>query len=246
MSHAFPRTVYAMGAGLLLLLSTIAPTPSRAGEAAGLPDIGVDRARLDPRVTNPYAAFNTLKRAVYAGKERDSETGRSSRIRMEVTVRDTVEMLAGVGATVVDVVQYADDELVERARDYYAQGEPGDVLCIGGRVDDYEGGTIVGHEGEWVAGEGASRAGLFMPAAPKVGDVFEQERAPGIVQSRSKVIATARTVKVPAGTFKDCIETEHYDPIEKVTQRKWYCQGVGLVKESSTDRTIELTLRESR
>lgn len=236
-----------MAAVLLVLAISVSPVPrSRAEAPDALPDIGVVRAGLSAAVTNPFVALHTLRRAVYAGKERDPETGKGSRVRVEVRTRDTTSTLAGVPVTVVDVTHHSDDEVVERTREHYAQTESGDVHFIGEHVDDYEGGKLVGHDGQWVAGEQGSRAGLFMPAAPKVGDVFEQERAPGIVQNRSKVVAVGRTVKVPAGTFTDCIETEHYDPVEKVRTRKWYCRDVGLVKESNAERTVELTLRESR
>jgi hypothetical protein len=70
-----------------------------------------------------------------------------------------------------------------------------------------------------------------MPASPKPGDVFEQERAPGVAEDRSKVVAAVSKATVAAGTFEDCIEVEDFDPIGKTKQRKIYCRGVGLVKE---------------
>jgi len=238
-----PRT---LSAAALMLLAFVITSPSAGQDTTPGPDIGVDRAALSPVVSNPHVALSTLKRAVYTGKERDADTGKASRIRIEITVRDTAETVAGVKVTVVDVTQFADDEAVEKARDFYAQHSSGAVHYLGSLVDDYDGGKVIGHDGQWVAGEGSSKAGLLMPAAPKVGDPFEQQRAPGIAQSRSKVLSTARTVKVPAGTFKDCVEVECYDPIEKATQRKWYCPGVGLVRESSVERTVELTERVAR
>ena len=228
---------------VLALMATFLASPSTAEHA---PDIGVDRTALSPAVSNPYVAFSTLKRAVYTGKERDPDTGKAFKVRMELSVRDTAETLAGVSATVVDVTHHADDELVERARDFYAQDNIGAVHYIGELVDDYEDGKVVGHDGQWVAGEKGSQVGIFMLATVSVGDVFEQERVPGISQNRVKVLSTTRTVKVPAGTFKDCIEIEEYDVIEKVTARKWYCPGAGLVKETSTERTIELIERVAR
>ena len=114
-------------------------------------------------------------------------------------------------------------------------------------MNDYDGGQLIGHGGQWVAGENGARAGVFMPGEPKVGDVFEQERAPGVAEDRSTVIGVGRTVKVRAGTFTDCIETEDYDPIGKITQRKFYCKGVGLVREvtgkTRSSELIELVRR---
>jgi hypothetical protein len=232
-------------AALMCLVSFVNSTPSGAGTPPA-PDIGVDRAALSPAVSNPYIAFHTLKRAVYVGKERDPETGKAFKVRMEVSPREAPEMLAGINATVVDVTHWADDEVVEKSRDYYAQHTTGVVHYLAEQVDDYDGGKIVGHDGQWTVGEKGSKVGIFMPAAVKVGDVFEQERVPGISQNRAKVLSTTRVVKVPAGTFKDCIEIEEYDVIEKATARKWYCPGAGLVKEASVERTIEMTERLAR
>ena len=80
-----------------------------------------------------------------------------------------------------------------------------------------------------------------------MGDVFEQERAPGVAQDRSKVLTGGLTVTVPAGTFKNCIETEDFDPIGKTTMRKVYCPGVGLVREVYGEgQSIELIELETR
>lgn len=228
-------------------VSGTSSTPPAAKADSGLgSSLGVDAAELSSVVTHPLLMYSTLKRAVFVGKERDGDTGQSFKVRFELTARDTTEMIAGVQATVIDATDFADGEVVERARGFYAQHRSGAVYCIAEHIDDYEDGKMVGHEGQWVAGENGSQAGILMPAAPRPGDVFEPERAPGIAQERAKVISTSRTIKVPAGTFKDCIEAEVYDPIDKIAVRRWYCPGAGLVKESSVERVIELASRENR
>ena len=225
---------------------TGAPPPSVSVDSGSGTGIGVDAAALTSVVSHPLLMFSTLKRAIYVGKERDGDTGQAFKVRLELTARDTAETIAGIKVTVIDATDFADDEVVERARNFYAQHQSGDVYYIAEHIDDYEGGKMVGHEGQWVAGENGTQAGLLMPATPKPGDVFETERAPGIALERTKVVSTSRTVKVPAGTFKDCIETEVYDPIGKATVRRWYCPGVGLVKEAGVERVIELASREAR
>jgi len=220
--------------------------PMPTADTGSSPGLGVDPADLSSVVTHPLLMYGTLKRAVYVGKERDGDTGQSFKVRLELTARDTVETIAGVRVTAIDATDFADDQVVERARSFYAQHRSGAVYCVAEQIDDYEGGKIVGHEGQWMAGENGIQAGLLMPAAPKPGDVFEPERAPGISEERARVIATSRTIKVAAGTFKDCIEAEVYNPIDKATVRRWYCPGAGLVKESSVERVIELASRENR
>ena len=245
MAHFVLQTCAALGSGVLLLLGGGHDSGSAPAAASAKVDIGVDAARLSPVVDNPYVNFAAIQRAVYEGEE--IEDGETVKVRIEAIVRDTPATIAGVQVTVVQVSDFDNGELVEKTEDYYAQHESGVVYYLGERVDDYEDGKIIGHGGQWIAGEGGGQVGLFMPVAPKVGDVFEQERTPGVAMDRSTVIATGTTVTVPAGTFTDCMEVEDFDPIGKTTQRKVYCRGVGLVREilgeGSTIDLIELETR---
>jgi hypothetical protein len=229
-----------------LLAATVdADKPGPEGKAQA--DLGVEVSELSPVIANPYVAFASMKRAVFEGEELDTETGEAVEIRVEVTVRDVHATVAGVEVTVVEVSDFEDGELVEKTEDYYAQHRSGSVYYIGEKVDDYDDGEIVSHGGQWRAGEDGARAGMFMPAAPKVGDVFETERAPGVAEDRSKVVAAGTTVTVPAGTYKDCIETEDFDPIGKTSQRKCYCRGVGLVQEIFGEgKSLQLVELEAR
>ncbi len=207
-----------------------APARSTADSGARA-DLGIDAAGLSPVITNPYMALASVKRAVYEGLEPDSETHGATKVRIEAVVLDSAETVAGIKVTVVEVSDIDEGKLAEKTRDYYAQDRSGIVYYVGEQVDDYEDGKVVGHKGQWLAGVNGARAGLFMPAVPKVGDAFDQERAPGVAEDRTTVVATGVTVTVPAGTFKNCIETEDFDPIGKTRQRKVYCRGVGLVRE---------------
>ena len=177
---------------------------------------------------------------VFEGEEQDSETGEIIEFRVESTVLAETDIVAGVEVTVVEVKDFEDGELVELTLDYYAQRDDGTVYYLGERVDEFEDGELVGHEGQWLAGEGDNLPGIFMPASPKVGGEFEQERASGVAEDQSKVIAVDQTVNTPAGTFTACIKTEDFDPIGDVTEFKYYCPDVGLVREESADGQIDL------
>ena len=194
-------------------------------------EIGVDASALAPTVDHPHVAFAAVRRAVYEGEEVDPDTGEAVKLRVESTVRPETKTVAGVDVTVVEVLDYEDGELVEKTEDYYAQHRNGDVYYLGERVDEYEDGEVVSHGGQWLASDDGNRAGLFMPASPAVGDVFEQEQVRGVAEDRSTVVAVGASVTVPAGTFDDCIETEDFDPIDDVTEHKFSCSGVGLVQE---------------
>ena len=239
------RVLRILALGAVVLVAG-AGSSSSASTTAATPDLGVDVTTLTHVIDHPYVPFAKLKRAVYEGKERDLETGQMVKKRTEVVVRDTAETWAGISVTVVETRDYDNGELVEKTLDFYAQDAAGVVYYLGERVDDIEDGKVVSHEGEWFAGEKGARAGVFMPATLQVGVVFEQERAPGVAEDRSKVVAVGKTVKVRTGSYRDCIETEDHDPIGKTTMRKVYAKGVGLLRETSAELSIELVTLEVR
>lgn len=187
---------------------------------------------LSATIDHPFVAFSSTSGAVFAGEEVDPDTGDPTPIRVESTVRHQTTTVAGVEVTVVEVSDFEDGQLVEQTEDYYAQDRTGAVYYMGERVDDYENGEVVGHHGQWLAGRDGNPAGVFMPATVEVGAEFAQEQVPGVAEDRSTVVATGVTVTVPAGTFDDCIETEDYDPLDDVTEHKFYCRDVGLVRET--------------
>jgi hypothetical protein len=197
-------------------------------------------AQFSAIVDHPLVPLSSIRLTVFEGVERDPDTGERIELRIESRVLDQTRQLAGVEVAVVQVKDFEDGELVERTLDYYAQHEDGSVWYFGEHVDDIEEGKVVGHMGQWIAGQNGAKPGIFMPAEPEVGDKFEQERAPGIAEDRSEVVAAGLEVTTPAGTFSDCIKTEDFAPLDKVTEFKYYCPGVGLVREEPPDGRIDL------
>ena len=247
------RVWASLAAGMLLLALTASACggeqpapPAAAPPAAELPAATsaatpeFDPADLLATVDHPLVPLSSIRLTVFEGSERDPETGEEIEARVESRVLQKSELVAGVHVTVVDVKEYEDGELVEHTLDYYAQHPDGSVLYIGERVDDYEDGKIVGHGGEWLAGQAGATPGLFMPAEPTLGQTFEQERAPGVAEDRSTVVAAGLDVTTPAGTFADCIKTEDFAPLDNSSGFKYYCPGVGLVREESSAGGIDL------
>lgn len=210
------------------------------GDVEPSPTPSIDPADFRPTVDNPFFPLDSLGPKVFEGEERDPDTGEVIETRVESTVLPDTAVVAGVEVTVVEEKEFGDGELIEVTLDYYAQHRDGTVYYLGERVDDYEDGQVVGHEGQWLAGEGGNLPGVFMPADPVLGLEFEQERAPGLAEDRSKVVAVDLTVTTVAGTFMGCIKTEDFDPIGDETEFKYYCTGVGLVKEESPDGELAL------
>lgn len=194
----------------------------------------LDPADFSATVDNPLFPLRSTDTFVYEGEEDGAV------IRVESTVQAERDTIAGFEVTVVKVREYEDGELVEETLDYYAQHTDGTVYYFGEDVDDYENGELVGHHGAWTHGENGAEAGEFMPADPQVGQEFEQEKAPGVAEDRSKIVALDLTVETAAGSFEGCVRTEDYAPLDDVTEFKLYCPDVGLVREEFESGSLDL------
>jgi hypothetical protein len=238
----FTSAVYAQTPRAQLPPGVVLP-PKNAGQRGGPVGPGGNPSGSRPRkrgkkytakVDHPLVPLTTVRHTVFTGFEGDTRTRVVSRV-LKKTRR-----VAGVRVAIVDVREFEDGELVEHTRDYYAQDRKGRVWYFGETVDDIENGKVVGHEGQWFAGKNGAKPGLFMPAKPKVGKVFEQERAPGVAEDRSKVVAVGLDVATAAGQFDGCIKTRDFAPLDKRTEFKFYCAGVGLVREKPADGRLDL------
>jgi hypothetical protein len=205
----------------------------------------VDLSGLSPDVTNPFFPLASLRSTVLEGEEVDPETGETIQTRVELTVLPETTTVAGVEVTVAEVKEYEDGELVEATLDYYAQDAEGTVYYLGERVDMYEGNTVISHQGTWLAGEGSNQPGVYMPAHPEAGQVFEQERAPGVAEDRSTVLAVEQSIVTPAGELSGCLHVEDLAPIEGGTGEKYYCPGVGIAREVFEGGSLDLIAFES-
>ena len=209
-----------------------------SGSEEVCPEPNLDIAVCDPEagpfsliIDNEFFPLVVGTQLVLEGEE-DGET-----IRVEITVLDETEEVAGVTTRVVEEREYEDGELVEVSRNFFAQAPDGTVCYFGEDVDDYEDGEVVSHEGEWRAGEDGNLPGIIMPANPEIGMVFQQEDAPDVAEDQAEVIDLGETIDVPAGTFDDTLTMEDCDPLEDgSTDEKVYVRGIGL----AIDEAVEL------
>ncbi len=140
---------------------------------------------------------------------------------LEVRVEDGRETVAGVSCVVVHTsATDAEGRVVRQGEAYYAQDTRGNVWLFG------EGG-----ERSWRAGEDGAEAGLAMPATPRVGDGFLEERAPGIAEDRASVLSVDDESTVPAGTFSGTVAIETTAGVGDLhVVRSWYAEGAGPVE----------------
>jgi hypothetical protein len=203
-------------------------------------------ADLSAEVDHPFVPLTSVPSKTFTGEEIDSETGKKIALRIEETVLTQSEQVSGVQVTIVKVDDYYDGELGKTTEDYFAQAPDGTVYYLGERVDEFQDGQVVGHEGAWLAEPNGNPPGLFMPPAPTVGQTFNQEQIPGVAEAQSKVVAVDQTVTSASGTFTGCIQTEDRELLEEVVEQKYYCPGVGLVREEFPGGHIDLVEFETK
>jgi len=144
-----------------------------------------------------------------------------------LTVLNETKRIDGVETRVVEDREEKNGALVELTRDYYAiDSVTNDVFYFGEDVDVYKNGKVVSHEGAWLSGVKGAKFGLMMPAAPKSGQKFYQEHAPGAGMDHAEIVALDEKVTTPAGTFDHCVHV-----VEDGKDHKWYARGPGLVKD---------------
>jgi hypothetical protein len=161
-------------------------------------------------------------------------------VRLEITVLDDSETVAGVTTRVLEERETEDGELVEVSRNFFTQAPDGSVCYFGEDVDIYEAGAVVSHAGAWRAGVNGALPGILMPASPAAGMAFRQEIAPGVAEDRAVIEAAGETVTVPAGTFSSTIRFLETTPLEPgSTSVKVFARDVGLI----VDDAVRLTSR---
>lgn len=194
--------------------------------ALGAPMAAAARS-FGPHVTNPWYPLAPGTTFVYTGVE----GGRPAHDVVTVTRRTRV--VGGVRCVVVHDRLHRDGRLAERTSDFFAQDGRGNVWYFGEKTAELDArGRVTSREGSWLAGVDGARAGLFMPARPRVGERHLQENAPGIAEDRFQVVSLDARVTVPYGTFDDVLRTREWTPLEPgVRDAKLYARGVGQIEE---------------
>lgn len=219
-------SVRASMALLMALLAVVLAIPGSA-LAAG--------PRFDPHnfsghvIDNPWFPLKPGTTLVYKGVK-DGEHGTDI---VHVTRRTRV--VDGVLATVVEDTTTLAGRLSEHTLDYYAQDNAGNVWYVGERTAEYDRrGNVVSREGSWLAGVDGAKAGIFMPAHPRVGDSYRQEYYPGHAEDHFRIVSLDATVTTPYATFHHAMRTREWTPLEPdVRDAKFYVRGIGEVLEKA-------------
>ena len=182
------------------------------------------RAGFSLTINNPFFPMPVGARWVLVGNDEGDS------VNLTVTILPDTMMVAGVATRVLEERESENGTLIEISRNFFVQAATGDICYFGEDVDIYSGGVIVSHDGAWRAGVGGARPGVFMPAAPAVGQMFRQEVAPGVAEDRIEITAVGASVTVPLGTYTNTVNFLESTPLEPGARSyKSVASGVGMI-----------------
>jgi hypothetical protein len=210
------------------------------GATAGTEAPAPDAPKFTTRIDNPYWPMAPGTRWTY---REDGENGRTQRVTVTVTHR-TKTVASGVRARVVHDVVTRGGKLIENTWDWYAQDRAGNVWYLGEDTTEYEKGNAATREGSWEAGVDGARAGIIMPAHPRVGMRYRQEYYAGKAEDRAAVVKLDGRATVPAGRYTGVLVTRDWNPLKPgAFEHKYYARGVGPVLSVSRGGSREELVR---
>jgi hypothetical protein len=171
-------------------------------------------------VTNPWFPLEPGTRWVYTGVK-DGKRSRDVVIATHAT-----KTIAGVPCVAVHDLLYLRGRLEERTTDWYSQDSKGNVWYFGENTAELDRhGQVTSTEGTWQTGVHGAKAGIFMPANPRVGQTGRQEFLKGHAEDHFKVVAIFGN---------KMLLTQEWTPLEPgVLDHKFYVRGVGTVLEQT-------------
>jgi len=215
---------------------------------------------VDPRdiggsvVPNPWFPLVAGNHWVYEGTSVDEDDGEEVTETITVTVTDKVKMIQGILCVVVQDTAEEDEEIVESTDDWFAQDVDGNVWYCGEISqnfeffdgDEPEEAELVDIDGSWKSGREDARAGMLLPFAPVVGQVFRQELLITDAEDAVEILSLEGTESTPAAACNStCLVTKDFTPLEPdVEENKYYLSGVGLIVETDLESGERVELIE--
>jgi hypothetical protein len=212
---------------------------------AGAPPGGA-KQRFTAKVDNPWFPLEPGTTYVYRG------TKDAQRMRDVMTVTHRTRTIAGAPCVAVRDLSYLGGRLEERTTDWYTQDARGNVWYFGEDTAELDrNGRVKDRSGTWLAGRHGAKAGIYMPAHPRVGQSGRQEYYKGEAEDHFRVVSLHARVDVPYTSSRKALLTEEWTPLEPgVLDHKYYVRGVGTVREQSVKGPVErmelLSVKRSR
>jgi hypothetical protein len=222
---------------------------SACGNTAASPEDTAEFKEFDPKnfensteINNKWMPMQPGTRWVYEGTAVDEEGNKFER-RIEFTVTNLTKEIADVRTVVAWIVDYNNDEVIEKEIAFYAQDKDGNVWYLGEHPEEFQDGQFVDAP-TWIAGLEEARAGIKMMADPKLGmPNYYQGWGPAVEWSDyGRIEKTGSETCVPLDCYKDVMVIAESSLGEAgAAQFKYYVSGLGEVRVNwgGTDATQE-------
>ena len=152
-----------------------------------------------------------------------------------MTVTRRTEVIDGAPCVVIDDRLYLRGRLGKRTTDWYTQDRLGNVWYFGESTAELDrNGHVTSTAGSWRAGVRGARAGIYMPAHPRIGQSMRQEYFKGQAEDHFQVLSLDASVKVAYVSSRHALLTKEWTPLEPgVLDHKLYVRGIGMALEQS-------------
>lgn len=202
-----------------------------------------DNFRVDPQnfikgVTNPYFTLVPGRKFRLAGR-----TPEGIDVIKELLASDRTEDILGVNTQAIWEREFRDGALVSDTKKWYAEDKEGNVWLFGQDEIEIFGGFAKGSGDSWKAGIDGARAGIVIPANPKVGDALHTEYS-GYSDQKAHVVSVSESINIPQGAFSNCLKIRDYQDEKGKPEDSFYCKDVGNLSLESIPGTfgkIQLT-----
>ena len=181
-------------------------------------------------IDNPWLPMVPGTRMVFEGVT--FEDGETIPHKLVFTVTDLVKVIDGIPSVVLWDVDYSDGDLVETELAFFAQDDDGNVWRMGEYPEEWEEGELIDAPA-WIAGVEDARAGIAMPANPRLGVVsYSQGWGPAVgFTDRAFVWEEGIETCVVTGCYSDVLVTNEFNDDEpQFNQLKYYARGIGNVR----------------
>ncbi len=181
-------------------------------------------------IDNPWLPMQPGMRMVFEGVTK--EDGEVIPHQLIFVTTDLVKVIDGIPSLVRWDIDYSDGELVETEIAFYAQDDEGTVWRMGEYPEEWEEGEFL-LAPAWIAGAEGARAGIAMPANPRVGaSSFSQGWGPAVeFNDRAFIWEKATSTCVAFGCFSNVMVVDEFNDDEPgAHQLKYYAQGIGNVQ----------------
>jgi hypothetical protein len=166
--------------------------------------------------------------------------------RVILTVTDLTKVIDGVRTVVLWDRDMNEGDLEESELAFHAQDNDGNVWGLGEYPEEYEDGRFHGAPKTWIAGQEGAKAGLAIPADPRIGSAPYLQGLSAKIDfyDCGRVHEMGQHVCIAGSCYDSVLVIDEWSPHDPESghQRKFYAPGVGNVQIGAVDDPEDETL----